>query len=54
MKINKATRRDNKINKRKNGMQVDNKSIFTITDAQKKRDLEIKNKRKAKEDVYDS
>lgn len=30
MKLNKAEKRDNKRNKRKNGMRVSGKSVFTV------------------------
>lgn len=37
MKLSKALQRERKQNKRKNGMQVSNKSIFTIVETQVKR-----------------
>ena len=46
--INKAISRDRKYRKRRYGIQVDNKGIFTLVEAQRKRDLEIKKNRKAK------
>jgi hypothetical protein len=32
MKLEKATKRDNKRNKRKNGMQISGRSVFVIRD----------------------
>jgi hypothetical protein len=40
MKLDKALRREKKQNKSKNGMQVSNKSIFTIVETQVKRAAE--------------
>jgi hypothetical protein len=37
MKISKATQRDSKRSKRKNGMQVDNKGIFLLEEQKVKR-----------------
>lgn len=42
MKISKADGRDRKRNRRKNGMRVTGKSIFTIVGAQVKRAEEVK------------
>ena len=49
MKIDKANRRDVRIQKRRGGHQVDNKGIFTIVEEQKKRAKKIKKARKEKE-----
>ena len=49
MKLEKACRRQQKINKRKNGMRVDNKSIFTLEEVKRNKALEIKKKREEKE-----
>lgn len=49
MKIDKATRRDSKIDRRKNGMRIDNRSIFTIQEVEKKRSQQIKKEREEKE-----
>jgi hypothetical protein len=49
MKLEKALQRDRKINKRRSGMKVDNRSIFTIQEIQKKKADEIKREREEKE-----
>jgi hypothetical protein len=49
MKIDKALRRDDKINQRRNGMVVDNRSIFTIQEEQKKKAEQIRLERELKE-----
>jgi hypothetical protein len=48
MNINKATKRDRKRSK-KNDMQTDSKSVFTIMNVQKDRAKKIKQQRKIKE-----
>ena len=49
MNINKALKRERQQKKRKNGMRVDNKSIFTIQEVQKKKAELIRERRKQKE-----
>lgn len=49
MNIFKAFRRDKKIQKRKNGMRVTNRSIFTIEEVKKKKSEEIRKNREAKD-----
>ncbi len=48
-KIDKASRRDSKINKRRSGHQVDNRNIFILEEQKKKRSEAWKRKRKDKE-----
>lgn len=47
--IDKAFRRDSKINRRKNGHQVDNRNIFILEEEKKKRKEEWDKRRKEKE-----
>jgi hypothetical protein len=47
--VYKSTRRDSKINRRKNGHQVDNTSIFVIEEQKKKRAKQIQQERLEKE-----
>jgi hypothetical protein len=49
MNIEKALKRERQQEKRKNGMRVHNKSIFTIQEVQKKKSDLIKERRKQKE-----
>jgi hypothetical protein len=42
MKLDKASKRDKKRNKRKNGMQTDGKSVFVIQKIQIEKSQEIK------------
>ena len=49
MNIYKSMRRDTKINKRKNGHQVDNRNIFIIEGEKRKRAEAIQRKREEKE-----
>lgn len=49
MNIEKARKRDNKINKRKNRMPVEGKSVFLIKEIQKRKADEIRRKREEKE-----
>lgn len=46
MNISKSERREKKRNKKKNGMRVDNKSIFVVQSAIIKRGEKAKGKRK--------
>jgi hypothetical protein len=50
MNLRKATQRERKINKRKNGMVVDSRSVFTIQRLQKERAEKIREERKIKEE----
>lgn len=49
MNLKKALRRDNEIEKRKNGHKVDNKNIFLLEEIKKKKAEQIKKEREAKE-----
>lgn len=49
MNILKAFRRDKKIQKRKNGMRVTNRSIFTLEEVKRKKYEEIRKNREAKD-----
>ena len=49
MNIHKVNRRDRKLNRRKNGHQVDGRSVFLIQEIQRKRSLEIRKGRCLKE-----
>jgi hypothetical protein len=51
MNIQKASKRDNKIQKRKNGHREDGRSVFTIKRLQKERALQIEQERKRKEAI---
>ena len=50
MNLHKASKRDNKISKRRNGHQEDGRSVFTIKRLQKERAQEIERERKRKEE----
>jgi hypothetical protein len=45
MNINKAIKRDNKRNKKKNGMRISGRSVFVIQDIQIKKARKIKQNR---------
>lgn len=49
VRIEKALKRDRKINKRRFGMRVENRSIFTIQEVEKKKSEEMKRQREEKE-----
>lgn len=49
LNINKINKRDSKINKRKNGMRISGRSIFTLEEVKKKKAEKIKKEREAKE-----
>jgi hypothetical protein len=49
MNLNKASKRDRKINKRRGGQLEDSRSVFVIEQEQKKRAKKIKQERKQKE-----
>lgn len=53
MDINKASRRDSKLNKRKNRMPVDGKSVFLIKEIQKRKSDELRRKREEKEKLLE-
>lgn len=53
MKLSKASQRDRKINRRKHGMVVDSKSVFTIQRVQKERAEQIKKEREEKEKLLE-
>lgn len=40
--------RDKKLDKRKNGMRVDNRSIFVLQESQRKRDKKLRDERNGK------
>lgn len=48
MKLDKAKSRDKKRNKKKNGMRISGKSIFTIVETQVKKSDEIDKEKKKK------
>jgi hypothetical protein len=54
LNINKALRRENKISRRKNGHQVDNRNIFILEEEKVKRKREIEQKRLEKLQQQDS
>jgi len=49
MKLQKAVKRDRKINRRQNGHLEDGRSVFTIQEEQRKRADKIKQERAEKE-----
>ena len=53
MNINKAIKRD-RLRTKRNEMQTDSKSVFTIQNTQKERAKKIKQQRKLKEDMKES
>lgn len=53
MKLEKASKRDNKISKRTNGHQEDGRSVFTIKKIQRERAMAIERERKRKEELLD-
>jgi hypothetical protein len=53
MNLKKSSSRDNKINRRRSGHIVNNRSIFTIVDTQKKKSLQIKKERELKEQLLE-
>lgn len=53
MNLHKASKRDNKINKRKNGHREDGRSVFTIKRIQKEKALRIEKERKRKEKLLE-
>lgn len=52
MNINKAKKRDRKIQQRKSGMKIDNRNIFILERIKKEKAEEIKRKRKEKEEMF--
>ena len=46
MKLNKALRREKRWKKKKDGMRVDSRSVFTIQEEQKKRADKVKKERR--------
>ena len=52
MNIEKATKRDRLIEKRRNGHQEDGRSVFLIKEIQKKRQMEIKRNRIRKQEKF--
>jgi len=53
VKLEKASKRDNKISKRTNGHQEDGRSVFTIKKIQRERAMAIERERKRKEELLD-
>jgi hypothetical protein len=53
VKLTKASRRDNEINKRKNGHREDGRGVFTIKKLQRKRAIAIEKERKRKEELLE-
>jgi len=53
VKLTKASKRDNKINKRRNGHREDGRSVFTIKKLQRDRALAIEKERKRKEELLE-
>lgn len=52
MKIHKALKRDKKIQRRKSGHTMDNRSIFLLEEEKKKRALQIRKEREEKENLF--
>ena len=52
--ISKAISRDRKINRRKNGHQIDNRGIFVIEETKRERARKIKQQREEKESLKES
>jgi hypothetical protein len=53
VKLTKASKRDNKINRRRNGHREDGRSVFTIKKIQRERALRIEQDRKRKEELLE-
>jgi hypothetical protein len=51
VKLTKASKRDNKINRRRSGHREDGRSVFTIKKIQRERALRIESERKRKEEL---
>ena len=53
MNLNKASKRDNKLRKRKSGHREDGRSVFTIKEIQKNRALKIRKEQQRKQDLLE-
>jgi hypothetical protein len=53
LNLNKALNRERKIRKRRSGMRIDNRSIFTLEEVKKNRALKIKKEREEKEKLLE-
>lgn len=53
MKLSKASKRDRKLNKRRNGHREDGRSVFLIKQIQKEKALRIRKEQQEKEELLD-
>lgn len=53
MNLHKASKRDNKLQKRRNGHREDGRSVFTIKEIQKNRALKIRKEQQRKQELLE-